>query len=155
MKTKYKIKLFNCFIEPYWMSKDNYKTVNHTNYDEYVIYDNEKQFKQILNDFIDAPNKKLTSKTVNEDFGKYSEKLSDSKIKAIMAYYNGRYDLSKKIYSDLKSINAKKIKKNFPIVLKYIIPAEMNYFSCKDNDPCDKLTKCIDSYIEIEISSED
>ena len=47
------------------------------------------------------------------------------------------------------------MKNGFPTLLKYGIPFEMNYFSCEDNDPYDKLTKMNDAYIEIEISKED
>ena len=153
MKMKYRVKLFNDFSEPYWMSDDPSRSpvVNHVCSDEYVTYD-EFTFKKILADFIDAPNKKLTDKEIRNDFDTNRDpKLSNSRIEVIKKYYNGRYALKKRIDSDLAKIDVKKMKPEFPIVLKYKISFEMNYFSCNDNDPCDKLTHMNDSYIEIEI----
>lgn len=156
MKTKYRIKLYNDFTEPYW-KVDNPETspiVNHKLVDEYVTY-NENAFRSILDDFIDAPNKKLTDKDIRKDFDENRKnRMSDNKVCEIKRYYNGRYDLKKKICNDLSKNDAKYIKIGFPVILKYCIPFEMNYYSCEDNDPCDKLTKMNDAYIEIEISKE-
>lgn len=157
MKTKYRVKLFNDFTEPYW-ERDNVEEcpeVEHKNVDEYSTYD-ESAFRRILDDFLDAPEKKLTEKDIRADFDvNRMPKLSATRIEVIKAYYNGRLDLKKKIDADLAKIDAKKMKKGFPTLLKYGIPFEMNYFSCEDNDPCDRLTKMNDAYIEIEISKED
>lgn len=153
MKIKYRVKLFNDFTEPYWMS-DNPETspiVKHRCIDEYIC-DDDKVFKQVIDDFLDAPKKKLTEKDIRHDFDENrGHMLSDNKVKAIQIYYNGRLSLKKKVYADLAKIKASRMKAGSPVVLKYSIPFEMNYFSCNDNDPCDKLTKMNDSYIEIEV----
>ena len=158
MKIKYRIKLLNDFEEPYWAS-DNVQdapSVIHRNMDEYIVYD-EKVFRSILDEFLDAPKKKLTEKEVRKDFDDEMRvhRLSKERVNAIMAYYNGRLALKNKVYSDLANIDTKKMKKDFPVVLKYCIPFEMNYFSCEDNDPCDKLTKMNDAFIEVEVSREE
>lgn len=157
MKIKYRAKLFNDFTEPYW-ERDNVEEcprVEHKNIEEYTTYD-KNAFRQILDGFLDAPNKKLTEKDIRADFDVNRDpKLSATRIEVIKAYYNGRLDLKKKVDADLAKIDAKKMKKGFPTLLKYGIPFEMNYFSCEDNDPCDRLTKMNDAYIEIEISKED
>lgn len=157
MKTKYRVKLFNDFTEPYWESNDPEKSpiVVHTCIDEYVAYD-EDAFKKILADFIDAPKKKLTEKEIRKDFDENrNPTLSSGRVEVIKKYYNGRFDLKKKVDADLSKVDIKKMKPEFPVVLKYKIPFEMNYFSCDDNDPCDRLTKMNDAYIEIEISKVD
>jgi len=157
MNTRYRVKLFNDFVEPYWASDCPEKSsiVQHRNIEEYVAHD-EKIFKQILDGFLDAPKKKLTEKEIRKDFDTNREpKLSDTRVNVIKAYYNGRLELKKRVDADLAKIDVKKMKKGFPTMLKYSIPFEMNYFSCEDNDPCDKMTKMVDSYIEIEISKED
>lgn len=157
MKTKYRVKLFNDFTEPYW-ARDNIEDspiVQHNSVEEYIVYDY-NVFKDILDGFLDAPKKKLTEKDIRKDFDENREhKLSSSRIEAIKAYYNGRLTLKKKVDADLAKIDVKNLKKGFPVELKYNIPFEMNYFSCEDNDPCDRLTQMNDSYIEIEISKED
>ena len=157
MKTKYKVKLFNNFTEPYWTSDDPEKSpiTMHKCIDEYVAYD-EKVFRDILDGFLDAPKKALTEKDIRKDFDINREpRLSSSRVEAIKTYYNGRLALKKKVDADLAKIDVKKLKVGFPKMLKYNIPFEMNYFSCEDNDPCDKLTKMTESYIEIEISNEE
>ena len=68
-----------------------------------------------------------------------------------MEYYNGRYDLMKKINDSLSKIDISNIKVNFPIMMKFNIPFAQNYFSC-ENDPIDAMTKQNDAYIEIEIA---
>lgn len=156
MKTQYRVKLYNNFTEPYWKMNELKKSpiVDHMNVDEYVTYD-EAAFKDILDDFLDAPKKKLTEKEIRKDFDENRDpKLSESRVEVIKRYYNGRFDLRKKIYDDLNDIDVKRMKVGFPKMLKYGIPFEMNYFSCEDNDLCDKLTKLNDAYIEIEISKE-
>ena len=157
MKIKYRVKLFNDFTEPYW-ERDNAEEspeVEHKNIEEYTTYD-KNAFRQILDGFLDAPNKKLTEKDIRKDFDVNRDpKLSATRIGVIKAYYNGRFDLKKKVDADLAKVDVKKMKKGFPTLLKYGIPFEMNYFSCEDNDPYDKLTKMNDAYIEIEISKED
>lgn len=157
MKMKYRVKLYNDFTEPYW-ARDNVEecpVVEHKSVEEYVAYD-KLTFEKILEDLVDAPKKKLTDEEVRKDFDtSYQPKLSDSRVEVIKAYYNGRLKLKKKIDSDLAKVGIDKMKKGFPAMLKYNIPFEMNYFSCDEDDPCDKLTKMNDSYIEIEISKED
>ena len=157
MKTKYRVKLHNDFAEPYWAS-DNAESspiVDHICIDEYVCYDYDV-FKDILDGFLDAPKKKLTEKEIRQDFDEHREpKLSANKVEAIKTYYNGRHDLKKKVYADLAKVDVKKIKKDFPIVLKYGIPFKMNYFSCIDDDPCDSRTIQNDAFIEIEVSKVD
>ena len=155
MKMTYRVKLFNDFTEPYWTSNDpeNSSLVDYKNSEEYVAYD-EETFKNILYGFIDAPKKKLTDKEIRRDFDEnHDPKMSDDAVNMIKAYYNGRLELKKKIDADLAKFDMHKIKKNFPVMLKYKIPFEMNHFSCDDNDPCSKLTKMNDAYIEIEISN--
>ena len=102
-------------------------------------------------DFLDAPKKKLTETEIRKDFDDEHIKLTNDKVKVIMAYYNGRYDIAKKIDSTLNKIDINKIDVNYPVLLKFNIPFGQNYFSCKDDDICDKLTVQNDSYIEIEI----
>ena len=156
MKIKYRVKLHNDFTEPYW-AQDNVESspaVSHICIDEYVTYD-KKVFKDILDGFLDAPKKPLTEKDIRKDFDENRDtKLSAEKVNVIKAYYNGRLALKKKIDAALAKVDEKKLKKDFPVVLKYGIPFEMNYFSCTDNDPCDKLTQQNEAYIEIEISAE-
>ena len=145
---KYRVKLHNDFIRPY--CSDNNSLCNHINIDEYVVEDAEV-FKTILNDFLDAPKRKLTEKDIRKDFDDENRRLSSDKVKTIMEYYNGRYDLMKKINDSLSKIDISNIKVNFPIMMKFNIPFEQNYFSC-DNDPIDAMIKQNDAYIEIEIS---
>ena len=151
---KYRVKLNNVFDEPYWQNDDLEKIVNHTSVDEYVTY-NEGIFKAILDDFLDAPKKKLTADDIRKDFDDAHRPLSNGRIKVIAAYYNGRLALKKKIYAALKKIDVESIDKYSVVLLKFNIPFEMNYFSCEDNDPCDAATKQLESYIEIEISVEE
>lgn len=157
MKIKYRVKLFNDFTEPY-LERDNVEEcprVEHKNIEEYTTYD-KNAFRKILDEFLDAPNKKLTEKEIRKDFDVNRDlKLSATRIEVIKAYYNGRFDLKKKVDADLAKVDVKKMKKGFPTLLKYGIPFEMNYFSCEDNDPYDKRTKMNDAYIEIEISKEE
>lgn len=155
--TKYRVKLFNDFTEPYWTSDDpeNGPIVTHKCIDEYEM-DNEKAFRDVLDGFLDAPNKPLTEKDIRKDFDENREpRLSSSRVEVIKRYYNGRLALKKQVYADLAKIDMKKMKIGFPKMLKYNISFEMNYFSCEDNDPCDTLTKMNESYIEIEISKEE
>lgn len=156
MKTKYRVKLHNDFTEPYW-ARDNVEDssiITHVNVDEYVTYDS-KVFRDILDCFLDAPKKKLTSKDIHKDFDENcSRPLPDSKVNAIKTYYNGRLELKKKVDAALAKVDEDKLEAGFPAVFKYCIPFEMNYFSCIDDDSCDKLTKQNDAYIEIEISRE-
>ena len=157
MKTKYRLKQLNDFTEPYWAldNDENSPIVTHRNIDEYECYDYDI-FMRMLEECLDAPKKKLTEKEIRQDFDTNREpKLSASRVEAIKAYYNGRLELKKKVCEDIAKIDIKKMKKGFPILLKYGIPFEMNYFSCIDNDPHDKLTKMNNAYIEIEISKED
>lgn len=157
MKIKYRVKLYNDFTEPYW-ARDNIQDspiVSHVSVDEYVAYDKEV-FRDILGDFLDAPKKNLTEKDIRKDFDENrNPRLSNEKVNVIKAYYNGRLALKKKVDAALAKVDEKKLKKDFPVILKYGIPFEMNYFSCEDDDPVDKLTKQNEAYIEIEISRED
>ena len=157
MKTKYREKLHNDFTEPYWAydNVENSPAVSHICIDEYVTYD-KNVFMDILDGFLDAPKKALTEKDIRKDFDENRDsRLSAEKVNVIKAYYNGRLALKKKVDAALAKVDEKKLKKDFPVVLKYGIPFEMNYFSCTDDDPCDKLTRQNEAYIEIEISTED
>ena len=150
MKLKYRIKKFDDFTLPYWKSDfKNDQLVNHVYYDEYETYDKDI-FYSILNDFIDAPKKKLTKNDVKHDFESSEQTLSENNINKILTYYNGRFDLSKKINNDIKKA-IKNVKMNFPIVLKYNISFEMNYFSYAD-DEYDSNISMNKAYIEIELS---
>lgn len=149
LKTKYRVKLYSNFTEPYWF--DENPIVDHILSDEFMLYDY-IIFRKIVDDFIDAPNEKMTDKDVRKQFDDAKRKLSDTKVKVIKTYYNGRFELKKRIDADLAKVDIKKIKKDFPVILKYGIPFEMNYFSMEDNDPNDSKTRLNDGYIEIEIS---
>ena len=150
MKLKYRIKKLDDFTEPYCKSDfKNNQLVDHVCYDEYETYDKDI-FYSILNDFIDAPKKKLTQNDVKRDFESSEQTLSENSINKILTYYNGRFDLSKKINNDIKKA-IKNVKMNFPVVLKYDIPFEMNYFSCAD-DEYDSNVSMNKAYIEIELS---
>ena len=156
MKTIYKVKLMNDFTEPYWsanINKDKY-IVRHKNFDEYIAYDKDV-LKTIVEDLVDAPKNMLTEEDIRKDFdNNRNPKMPASKIEAIMVYYNGRFELKKKIDSDLAKIDVKNLLPEYPVVLKYNIPFKMNYFSCDENDPYDVLTKMNDAYLIIEISKE-
>ena len=152
---RYRVKLHNDFTEPYWKSDgvEHSPVVQHKSIDEYVAYD-EAVFRSVLDDFLDAPDKKLSDKDVQRDFSSSrGTPLSRSRVDAIKAYYNGRLALKKKVHADLAKVDVKKLKAGFPVMLKYCIPREMNYFSCDDNDPYDAMTTLNDAYIEIELSS--
>lgn len=149
----YRVKFFSDFTEPYSYSEDLDNIVTHKTYDEYVVH-NEKTFYDTLNEFLDAPKKPLTSKDIRKDFDSPNRKISDTKVEAIKTYYNGRYTLSKKIYSTLKKIDFSKITSEQPVILKFNIPFSMNYFSTEDNDPYDEHVKMNAAFIEIEISSD-
>ena len=149
LKTKYRVKLYSNFTEPYWF--DENPIVDHILSDEFMLYDY-TMFRKIVDDFIDAPAEKMTDKDVRKQFDDMNRKLSNAKVKVIKTYYNRRFELKKRIDSDLAKVNIKKIEKDFPVVLKYGIPFEMNYFSTEDNDPNDSKTNLNDGYIEIEIS---
>lgn len=152
MKIKYRVKLHNDFDAPYWKNDDLSKMAKHLSIDEYITYD-EDVFNDILVDFIDAPKKKLTSEDVQKDFGENrTTKISEKCIDAIKAYYNGRFELKKRVDSMLKKINIDKIDEATPVMMKFNIPFELNHFSCEDDDLYDKLTKQLEAYIEIEIS---
>ena len=155
-KTKLRVKLYNDFTEPYWLSEKNSKDslARHICMDEYSTYDTDV-FNNVLDGFLDAPKKKMTKKDVIEDFGSHqdSHKLSDSRVDAILAYYNGRLDLKKVVDTEVKNAMSK-AKPDFPVVLKYNIPFKMNFFSSEDDDPHEKLTTMNNSYIEIEVSKE-
>ena len=150
-RLEYKIKLSNDFTEPYMYGSDLSNIAIHRTTDEYVVY-NEKTFYDALDEFLDAPKSKLSEKDIHKDFDSKNCILSDAKAEVIKEYYNGRYELSKKIYAKLKKIDFSKIDPYFPIVMKFKIPFHMNFFSCEDNDPYDKCIKMNDAYIEIEIS---
>ena len=148
---KFKVMLYNDFTEPYSYGDDLDKCVCHRETNEYTAYD-EKTFYKVLDDFLDAPKKKLTAKDIRKDFDDIRRKLSDEKVEVIRTYYNGRYDLSKKIHSKLDKIDFSKIDIDFPVVMKFNIPFHMNYFTCEDNDPYDAAVKMNDAYLYIEIS---
>ena len=148
IKMQYRVKLHNDFTEPYY--SDVKSLCKHISNDEYVVEDL-KLFKTILNDLLDSPKKKLTEKDIRKDFDDENRRLPDIKVKTIMEYYNGRYSLMKKINDALDKIDVNKMKMNFPVMMKFNIPFEQNYFSC-DNDPIDTMTKQNDAYIEIEIA---
>ena len=147
----FKVSLHNDFTEPYSYGEDLDKIVRHTETNEYVAYD-EKTFYKILDDFLDAPKKKLSIEDVQKDFDVMKQKLSNEKIEVIRTYYNGRYDLSKQIYLKLKSVDFSKINANVPVVMKFSIPFHLNYFTCEENDPYDSAIKMNDAFLYIEIS---
>lgn len=150
-KILYTIKMFHDFTEPYLYTEDIENIIRHKNSDEYATCDKDT-FHKILDEFLDAPKKKLTDKDIHHDFDSHNHILSDNKVNAIKTYYNGRYELSKKIYHKIKTIDENKIEYNCPIVLKFKIPFELNYFSCEDNDEYDNAVKMNDAGIEIEIA---
>lgn len=148
---KFKVLLCNDFTGPYSYGEDLNKCVRHRDTNEYTAYD-EKTFYKVLDDFLDAPKKKLSAKDIRKDFDDIKRKLSDEKVEVIRTYYNGRYDLSKKIYSKLNKIDFSKIDIDFPVVMKFNIPFHLNYFSYEDNDPYDAAVKMNDAHLYIEIS---
>ena len=148
---RFKVVLHNDFTEPYSYGEDLDNLVQHKTHDEYITSD-EKTFYKVLDEFLDAPKKKLTAKDIRKDFDSMNHVLSDEKVEVIRSYYNGRHSLSKKIYSELKKIDFSKIGIDFPVVMKYSIPFHLNYFTCEDNDPYDAAVKMNDAHIYIEIS---
>lgn len=150
----YKVTQCNDFTEPYAHGEDVTNIVRHKTYDEYVTHD-EKTFHDILNEYLDAPKKKLTTTSVRKDFDDVKRKLSDDKVEMIKKYYNGRYDLSKKIFAKLKNIDLGKIEVEYPVVMKFKIPFYMNYFTCVDDDPYDSAVSMNDAWIKIIISKDE
>ena len=146
----YRVKMLSDFNEPYMYDKiDN--IVKHKTYDEYVVHD-EKTFYDVLKEFLDAPDKKLTVEDIRKDFDSDRRKLSDVKVDTIRKYYNGRFDLSKKINNELKKVKFNKITHESPVVMKFNIPFELNFFVTDDNDPYEKNVSMNEAFIEIEIS---
>ena len=87
MKIKYRVKLFNDFTEPYWKRENVEESpeVEHKSIEEYTTYD-KNAFRQILDEFLDAPNKKLTEKDIRKDFDVNRDpKLSVTRIGVIKA----------------------------------------------------------------------
>lgn len=147
----YRIKLFSDFNEPYSYTEDLNNIVTRRSMDEYIVYD-EKTFYDVLDGFLDAPKKKLTSKDIRKDFDAPDRKISDTKVKVIKTYYNGRFKLSEKVYSLLKKVDFSKISHECPLTFKFNIPFELNYFSSEDNDLYDEHVRMNEAFIEIEIS---
>ena len=56
----FRVKMYHDFIEPYSYDEDYDNLVRRKSYDEYVVYD-EKTFYDVLDEFLDAPKKKLKS----------------------------------------------------------------------------------------------
>ena len=150
-KLEYRVKLFNDFTEPFAYGEDLDKIVNHITYDAYVAYDY-STFCKALDEFLDAPSKKMTVADVRKDFDTSGRTLSKDKVKVIQSYYNGRYDLSKKIYKELAlKFDPESVDEEHPWKRKFNIPFHMNFFTCEDNDPYDSAVKMNDAFIEIEI----
>ena len=151
MKTKkiFRAKLCNDFNEPYWAKcrNENKPIVRHVCLDEYTTSDF-TVFKDILDGFLDAPKKKMTAEDVRKDFG---INVSDSRVEAILEYYNGRFHLKNVVDAEVKDAMSK-ARPDFPVVLKYDIPFKMNFFSVEDDDPYEKQTEMNGSYLEIEVS---
>ena len=120
---EYKVRMYHDFTEPYTFDEDLDNIVTHRSYDEYVVH-NKKTFYDVLDQFLDAPKKKLTEADIRKDFDAPSRKLSDTKVKVIQAYYNGRLELSKHIYAKLKKIDLSDITYEYPVVMKFKIPFE-------------------------------
>lgn len=148
--TMFRVKQHNDFTEPYMYRNAPDSICISRNTTEYVVEGNETLFRQIVEDLLDAPKQPLTAEDVRKDFDSDRRKLPDSKIKAIIDYYNGRLAILKKVVAHLDAIDFKKDLVEDPIVMKFNVPFEQNYFSCED-DYADKAIKQNDAYIEIEI----
>lgn len=146
----YKVELYNDFTEPYSYGGDLSQIVTHRTHDEYIAHDF-KTFCDVLDEFLDAPKKRLTDKDIRKDFDNAKRKLSNERVKVIKQYYNGRYDLANKVYASIAMAGLDHIEPGFPVVMKFNIPFHMNFFTCEDNDPYDKAVKMNDAYVSIEI----
>ena len=145
--TQFKITLYNDFNEPCYCS--TYKNnVRHIMTDQYLTTSVE-QCLDIIRNFIDPPDHKLTLKDIHNEFDISNDKhISDSVAKSIQYYYNGRLKLFKQIVNDFK-LALKGLKT--PKIIRYDIPFALNYFSCEpDNDNAN--TSQVTAYIEIEMT---
>ena len=150
-KLAYRVKLLSDFTEPYSYDKDFDNIIRRKNIDDQTVYD-EKTFYDVLDGCLDAPKKKLTSADIHRDFDAPSRKVPEDKVEAIKTYYNGRYDLAKKIYKILGKEDFNKIEADHPFILKFNIPFELNYFTTEEDNGYDKAVSMSEAYIEIEIS---
>lgn len=148
--TTYKIRLENDWTEPLW--NDEKEICRHRLHDEYVV-NSKNACVTVVDDFLDAPKKKLTEKDVRADFEGHGCKLSDARVQQIMDYYNGRLALRKKLMSKLDKINESKVDDNEPVVLKFKIPFKMNFFTCEDDDSYEKRTKLNYSAITVTVEN--
>ena len=153
---KYKITVYNDFIEPYTCSTNPKVSAvcNHISNEIYETYSKDV-FNELLYGFIDAPKSLLTSDDIRKDFDSIDRQLSDTRVDAIAKYYNGRYELKKNIDATLNEIDISKLESNHTMSFKFNIPFELNFFSCEDNDPIEAQTKQNWAFILIDITKED
>ena len=138
----YHIEYCNLFREPYWQLDDKTKCL-HRNIEAYTV-DTMDLCKQVIKDFLDAPDEKMTREKVISDFSCASAPLSEDTIRKIINYYNGR----KSIYESILEYLDSGFTQNVDFNVTFPIKKEFNYFSCVNGERED-LVQQLDSYIQI------
>ena len=146
METRYTITLFNKFKHPYYYSKDDELCIQ-TDMQQYETT-SKKTALQIVKDFLDVPEAKMTLDEVRKQFESPSfGEISESRLVAIQNYYNGRLALFEYVKTYLED------EKTLQNVKRFDIPYEYNHFMVYSEDSEEDKEEQLDAYIEIKIDS--
>ena len=122
---KYTITLFNKWKRPYFYSEsksnENSACIE-TSYNSYETTDLDL-CKQIIKDFLDAPEAELSLDAVRQEFSSPRYDISESKLVAIQNFYNGRLGMYNTIIRQIELLESNEV-----FCKKYNIPYEYNYF---------------------------
>ncbi len=146
---KYTITLFNKWKRPYFYaeSKSNENsTCIETSYNSYETTDLDL-CKQIIKDFLDAPEAELSLDAVRQEFSSPRYDISESKLVAIQNFYNGRLGMYNTIIRQIELLESNEV-----FCKKYNIPYEYNYFSV-EGDRIEE--EQIEAFIELRIENDE
>lgn len=144
---KYTITLFNKWKRPYFYaeskSNENLACIE-TSYNSYETTDLDL-CKQIIKDFLDAPEAELSLDAVRQEFSSPRYDISESKLVAIQNFYNGRLGMYNTIMRQIELLESNEV-----FCKKYNIPYEYNYFSV-EGDRIEE--EQIEAFIELRIEN--
>jgi hypothetical protein len=145
---KYTITLFNKWKRPYFYTVKSESNKNSTcidtSYNSYETTDLDV-CKQIIKDFLDAPETELSLDAIRQEFSSPNYNISENKLVAIQNFYNGRLGMYNTIMRQIELLEP-----NEEFCKKYNIPYKYNYFSVE----CDETNEeQIDAFIELRIEN--
>lgn len=146
---KYTITLFNKWKRPYFYTESKLNensTCIETNYNSYETTDLDL-CKQIIKDFLDAPEAELSLDAVRQEFSSPSYDISESKLVAIQNFYNGRLGMYNTIMRQIELLEPNEV-----FCKKYNIPYEYNYFSVEGDETKEEQ---IEAFIELRIENDE